>query len=196
MGKFIMSQYLEELRGRLEPLAQEKQIAFALWCCERLYPSFAQYVAELDRPDELRPILDQLWRHAAGDAVDTRQGQDILRRLEGIPLPDQPTRRESLAVDAVAAAAAIARGVVDDLTENIVVAAECAIDQADREIWVELFGPSSSPMGGELRERAQAKVDGHPRFQRELAAQRDQVEYLKRAKRLKAEDRTLLFPRS
>ena len=97
-----------EIASRLADISKQARAVFAAACAERLYPSYALFATRsgLGNSSELRSLLDRVWSHLLGKAVeDLRSLED---GCEDLLPPDDPWIEESAAADDAAASACYA----------------------------------------------------------------------------------------
>jgi uncharacterized protein YjaG (DUF416 family) len=105
---FRLSPFLAGLRDQLSSLSTAHQVAFALYCCERLYPSYLALAKRIGSEGAgiLRSLLDELWEHLHAPPVNEEQVERFENRLQGIELGEEACCDEwDGGVDAVGAVA-------------------------------------------------------------------------------------------
>lgn len=103
---FRLSPFLDGLRKELSALPTEHQAAFALYCCERLYPLYVALSKKIGSSDAsaLRTLLDQLWQRLHAGRMTQELIEGFLDQLQGIDLGEEACCDEwDGAVDAVGA---------------------------------------------------------------------------------------------
>ena len=80
---FRLSPFLDMLRKKLSMLPTKHRLAFGLYCCERLYPSYV-LLAEKIRSDSsvIRSLLDRLWQHICDGHLDQQELEQFQEQLQ------------------------------------------------------------------------------------------------------------------
>ena len=164
------------LNSLLEPLGPKRRFAFALSCCERLYPNYVAFVRKYRWGDSsiLREALDSCWSRLRGD-LDEIEVENLKERLEAIT-PDTDDFSGTLvspALDAAVAAHLLMESLTDDSISTIIDIASLCRDTVDMHL-SELENLDSSDPNTET------KIMSHKLMQAELLRQRVDIEVLSR----------------
>lgn len=136
------------IKRRLEALPRHAKTAFAAGCAELLWPLFERYARAsefgADQADDMREVLDSVWRSAAGSATaDIRANQAIAEAL--VP-QDQPWIVESgYGESSVAAIAYAARTWLADSAQEATWGARQVYEAADYAAQLNLSSGSFTP---------------------------------------------------
>jgi hypothetical protein len=163
-----------ELLGRLGGLPALARVAFAAACAERLYPTYARYIAHAGSADSgaLRGMLDTAWSSAAGlsqpggeelaHLIDT--GMDLIPNSE----EDRPAPELPVAEDFGAAACYALRCLQNGDPQEAAWAARRAYEAMDfvvlRTTGIDVNAPG-----------AEERILANPLIQTELGYQRDDL---------------------
>lgn len=165
-----------KLRAWLEPLSRRQRAAFALACCERLYPSLTALHGETGAgdPDGLRRVLDAAWafldgRDLAAD-LPALAGQCRCAAPAGEP-PGSPHAgpAASAALAASLLLEVIGTGSLDKAIEAAAAASEAAESWAQCDLELAPDAPD-----------ADQRIAAHPLVQQELRHQREDIRLLHR----------------
>jgi hypothetical protein len=179
---------LGKLRDTLSPLPSRHRLAFALCCCERLYPSYQALVALLQSPDLVRPILDRLWLHVLGQDVTDAEISDMLATCRSLR-PGGECCREHLddACDALGATYVTLEACRQHPLDNVVRAAEQVRNKTDRPLWKELAKGVVGGVGPEDYRRIEKAIRFHPKMVAEIEKEAAQLRFLYECNELTAD---------
>jgi uncharacterized protein YjaG (DUF416 family) len=139
--------FLDRLRRNLSTLSTVQQGAFALYCCERLYPLYIELAERIGSSDAgcLRALLDELWQNLGAGGMTEDQierGQD---RLQQIALGDEACCEEQDAgIDAVGAVSLTLDLWRHDAAATAARVAGTVLNRVYQRLWDEAGGSSHS----------------------------------------------------
>ncbi len=168
-----LAEYDLALKARLKGLPRRTQAAFAVACAERLYPSYAAFLAAGGRDDEalVRQALDLAWEGATAGLVQHADPADLVERCVAlIPDADAETTIATHADDAIAAAAYALQAAAGLESGAAGWAAQRVTDALDAFVL-------SNDVDGTLPD-AEHRVWEHPLVQRELSRREDDLRRL------------------
>ncbi len=170
---------LVKLRETLFPLPTCYRLAFALCCCERLYPGYKALTAFLQTPDTLRTILDRLWKHALGQEMTEEEIQHGLATCLSISFGVVDCCEHYWdGVDAVGATYVALDACRQHNVDNVVRAAEIARKKVDRPLWKAM----AQQLGGAVEPDEQTEIEEairtHPTMVAEIEKETEQLRFL------------------
>ena len=166
----------EEVGSQLRHLSRESQVAFALSCCERMFPNYHAFQQHHGWGDAnvLRSGIDYGWSWLTGGGVEAGKGAEDLRNACESQAPDTedfPSIYVSPALDAASAVTLLLDLIRDGDSTLAVDIATLSRDTVDMYVQELEQMPANSP-GLEDRIRL------HPLMQVEIERQYNDIEQL------------------
>jgi uncharacterized protein YjaG (DUF416 family) len=170
---------LAKLRDALSRLSARHQLAFALCCCERLYPSYQAFVAFHQVQDRIRPILDRLWQHVLGHEMTEMEISQGLTTCRPPSFDNGKTCPPSdEACDALIATHVTLEACRQYSLDNVVRAAEQVRNQVDRPLWKELAKEKVEGIGPDELTHIEETIRSHPTMVAEIKMEAAQLKFL------------------
>jgi hypothetical protein len=159
------------LREKLVRLTTWKQVAFALLCCERMYPNYLVFVQDSSwgDPNVLRNALDVAWL-ALGEGQSRQDDQDLVRACEEAApdTEDFASDHTSAALDAALSTASLVEILEKFDTQKVIEISQQAFDT----VYMYVDCSIATDAGDQA-------ILMHPLVRTELAMQEESLAYLK-----------------
>lgn len=155
---FRLNPFMSLLRRELSTLAVQRQAAFALLCCELLYPYYVAFAEKMRTTEAiaLRELLDDLWKAVQSGGIEPEQVAEFLGRLNMINLQEEGSCEEwDGAVDAIGAVSLALHLWIDDVSENAAKAAFNVLNRVHQRQMDEVVGTTYSLTADEMLKIAQ-----------------------------------------
>jgi hypothetical protein len=170
---------LEKVRDAIAPLPIQHRLAFALCCCERLYPSYQALVDFLKTRDLIRPILDRLWTHVLGQDLHETEVEQGMALCSSIPFGEEGcSEYVQGAIDAVGAVYNTLRSCKEYNLDNVVSVAEIVRENVDRPLWNELAQQCKEGVGPDEVGPIERAIRSHPSMITEIETEASQLRFL------------------
>jgi hypothetical protein len=170
---------LAKLRDALAPLSIRHRLAFALCCCEHLYPSYQALAAFLQTPNLLRPILDRLWKQVFDQEMTEAEVEQALATCQSLQLgEDDCCEHFWEAVNAADATIVTLNACKEHTLDNVVRAAELAREKVFQPLWDEITDPNKGGIGPEEGRQIRDAIRSHPAMVAEVEKEAAQLRFL------------------
>ncbi|MBV9124239.1 MAG: DUF416 family protein [Planctomycetes bacterium] len=180
---------LARLRAALIPLSKSHQLAFALCCCERLYPGYQALVSVLHIQDLLGPFLGRLWQHVLGQEMSEPEIAQGMAALRSIPLgKPESCAHFSEAVDALDAVFLTLKACRNYSLDHVVKVAECIRNRIDRPLWKGMAQQMVSGVGPDEQRQIEDVIRSHPTMLAEIEKETAQLRFLYECETLTEEE--------
>ncbi len=148
--------YLERVCRQLSILPHSQQLAFAICCCDRLYPSYREFIASTGGEDILRPMIESMWGWLGGEAVPGHVDVDeMLKKCLAVDLgPDETAANYWEAAAALSAVYLTLEAFQGNTLTNVAKVSETARDR----VWELLSFEYSASYGGEIYPDDSARI--------------------------------------
>ena len=170
---------LADVRQMLTQLPQSHRLAFALCCCERLYPVFyARTAVNTPAAACLRGILDRLWKHALGQEMTKAELDQALTTCRSLPLGNDGHSQAREAIDALDAVITTLTACQQHNLDNVVRTAEIIRNKVDRPLWREFSQQFPLGIGADEHRQIEYAIRSHPTMVIEISTEAAQLRIL------------------
>jgi hypothetical protein len=177
--KYELSPELVILRDALKPLSYRHRLAFALCCCEYLYPSYQALATFIHTPDLLRPILDRLWKHVVGQQMTDAEVQRGLATCQSVELgEDNCCEHFWDAVNAADATIVTLNACKEHNLDNVVNAGELAREKVYQPLWREKTDSIQGGIPPDEGQQIRQAIRSHPAMVAEVEREAAQLRFL------------------
>lgn len=208
---------LKQVKAVLLKISRQHQLAFAAWCCERLYPVYA-LLAETRGTQEgqvLRDVIDRLWKHVFGKQMSSEEIDTLLSKCDELEFDsdaDSPSgefarllskagyaevgeqnvaQLQRSGMDAVGAVWSSLEACKDDTVGNVTKVAQCLLERMHGLLWDEL-SPTSGTIPPDTVAAIHNQIGEHPRMLDACRHMHEHLSYLQETERLSQDDPKLI----
>ncbi len=185
-----LSAYKKQLRVALEPFVETHRIAFAAWCCERLFPwyhALATFVG-LNEVRVLRMVVDEVWKCSTLSGIDHRQLAELQEQCELLEFGDEGCSIfRKPAMDSVGAAMLALDVCKEPTADAVTKVGQCVIDMVDGQIMAVVWEMYNRPMNPDDLATIEKQMAIHPTMLSELWRQSQVILLLQRTSKVSQE---------
>jgi uncharacterized protein YjaG (DUF416 family) len=165
------------LRNQLEHLRPLHRIAFAVCCCERLFPCLLKVCQSQKAISSLRLILQRLWEHVAGSPIGKKECAKLLRQCDSLHFSSAASDSWWDATHAIDAMTAAIQASQEYSLDFSVLAANALRENVANVIRREILGPDYLLSPADT-ERLHTTIARHQLMTSEIAKQSIQIRFL------------------
>ncbi len=188
---FEIDDYRQSAERELSCLTEQKQIAFAAWCCKRLLPAPNALDNSLScQFDFIREILDSVWQYIVNAEVRTEFISGAIRWCLDVKCDDDCRKdiRNQLE-DALAAVYSTLEGILSNTLKNVALVGETAFEAAHHAAVDEYTCGEPTVFGPEAASEMLEATAESPFVKREIEIQTKQLDYLLNCGEISLDDR-------